>query len=978
MRASLPSPSTSCACTIATARGRGEREPDQRPPGLGARAIPRAGELGLDQRASRGIERLVPAAHRVVVVRARVDDARARRGARSGAALSGSSGSKPNCSTTIPGSPSDVAQPLDRRGDHAEVLGDQRQRAPSSRRGGVEQRAARARAASDPPRRVARVRGHRPVGDEAAEVVDPRQVEELERAPQPLDPPAIAAPLQRRPVVQRVAPQLALVGVGVRAARRPRTPVAEQLGVRAVVGAVRRDVDRRRRRYSRTPRSAAYARSADPLALEAHLVGDARRAAAKPLPVLDPVAPGARGSRAPRPSTRGARGSASRPGQAGERRARLVRRAVAVRRAERQHLPPRLPGGGQPVDEAVRLAARARPPGSEVGCAAGRRSSAAGAFTLSGQRGRAGLLAAWCRILRGEVPDSTAQPTAGADPDPVPGSPPSTAAATRPSAASATRSTVSADIFRDGHDMLRAVVRYRGPGDRRWRESAMRPVDAAARRRPLGGRASRSTPGPLAVHDRGLDRRVRHLARRARAQDRGRPARPRRRAVRGRRCSLRAALERATTKRGPGAARGTRWPRSRIRRSPRPRSTTLALGPELFAAVERGGERHGRTDADGAAADRGRPRARPLRRLVRAVPALVGRPEGRREARCRGSPSSASTSSTCRRSTRSACTNRKGRNNALTAAPERPGLAVGDRRARRAATTRSTPSSARSTTCAALTAAPPSTDMDIALDFAIQCSADHPWLTEHPEWFHRRPDGTLKYAENPPKRYQDIYNVNWESRGLARPLAGAARRRAALGRLRREGLPRRQPAHQAVRVLGVADRRGPRVDRDVVFLAEAFTRRAVMRQLAKIGFSQSYTYFTWKNSRWELTEYVDGARLRRRAGVLPAELLRQHAGHPPRLPPARRPGRRSRRGSCWPPRSARATASTPASSTSRTMPRARGLRGVPALREVRDQAARARRPAAAADPARERDPAREPGAAAARRTSPSWTPPTTR
>ena len=93
-----------------------------------------------------------------------------------------------------------------------------------------------------------------------------------------------------------------------------------------------------------------------------------------------------------------------------------------------------------------------------------------------------------------------------------------------------------------------------------------------------------------------------------------------------------------------------------------------------------------------------------------------------------------------------------------------------------------------------------------------------------------------------------------------------------------------------------------KVDREVIFLAEAFTRRGDDGELAKLGFTQSYTYFTWKNSRREIDEYFDElARARNR--VLPAELLRQHAGHPPRLPPARRPGRRSTRGSCSPRRS---------------------------------------------------------------------------
>ena len=108
-------------------------------------------------------------------------------------------------------------------------------------------------------------------------------------------------------------------------------------------------------------------------------------------------------------------------------------------------------------------------------------------------------------------------------------------------------------------------------------------------------------------------------------------------------------------------------------------------------------------------------------------------------------------------------TNRKGRNNALDGRARRRRLAVGDRLRRRAGTTRSTPTSARSADFDALVAAARAAGIEIALDFAIQCSPDHPWLKEHPEWFNRRPDGTLKYAENPPKRYQDIYNVNFES-----------------------------------------------------------------------------------------------------------------------------------------------------------------------------------------------------------------------
>ena len=114
-------------------------------------------------------------------------------------------------------------------------------------------------------------------------------------------------------------------------------------------------------------------------------------------------------------------------------------------------------------------------------------------------------------------------------------------------------------------------------------------------------------------------------------------------------------------------------------------------------------------------------------------------------------------------------TNRKGRNNALDGEARRTSAARGRSARRRAATTRSIRSSARSRTSSGSSRDARKLGLEIALDFAIQCSPDHPWLKEHPEWFHRRPDGTLKYAENPPKKYQDIYNVNFESedwRGL--------------------------------------------------------------------------------------------------------------------------------------------------------------------------------------------------------------------
>jgi starch synthase (maltosyl-transferring) len=147
--------------------------------------------------------------------------------------------------------------------------------------------------------------------------------------------------------------------------------------------------------------------------------------------------------------------------------------------------------------------------------------------------------------------------------------------------------------------------------------------------------------------------------------------------------------------------------------------------------------------------------------------------------------------------------------------------------------------------------------MEIALDFAIQCSPDHPWVREHPEWFYQRPDGTIKYAENPPKKYQDIYPINfaspaWES--LWNALLGVVRFWIDQGvRTFRVDNPHTKPLDfWAWLIREVQDR-----DPDVVFLSEAFTRPKVMRALAKAGFTQSYTYFTWRNFKEELTEYLE-------------------------------------------------------------------------------------------------------------------------
>ncbi|HEY7692039.1 MAG TPA: alpha-1,4-glucan--maltose-1-phosphate maltosyltransferase [Gaiellaceae bacterium] len=199
--------------------------------------------------------------------------------------------------------------------------------------------------------------------------------------------------------------------------------------------------------------------------------------------------------------------------------------------------------------------------------------------------------------------------------------------------------------------------------------------------------------------------------------------------------------------------------------------------------------------------------------------------------------------------------NRKGRNNALAAAPGDPGSpwAIGSEEGGHTAVD---PALGTIEDFARLVAAARRHGVEIALDFAIQCSPDHPWLTEHPEWFHRRPDGTLKYAENPPKRYQDIYNVNFDSpdwEGLWAALRDVVLHWVGLGvKAFRVDNPHTKPLAFWEWLIGEVRATDP----EVVFLSEAFTQPAMMAALAKAGFSQSYTYFTWKNTKAELVEYM--------------------------------------------------------------------------------------------------------------------------
>ncbi len=200
-------------------------------------------------------------------------------------------------------------------------------------------------------------------------------------------------------------------------------------------------------------------------------------------------------------------------------------------------------------------------------------------------------------------------------------------------------------------------------------------------------------------------------------------------------------------------------------------------------------------------------------------------------------------------------TNRKGRNNALKAKSGDPGSpwAIGSAEGGHDAIDSGLGSVAEFET---LVGEAKKHGLEIALDFAIQCSPDHPWLKEHPEWFNRRPDGTLKYAENPPKRYQDIYNVNFaceDWQGLWAALRDVVLVWVKRGvTVFRVDNPHTKPVGFWEWLIDEVRSKHP----DVIFLAEAFTRPAMMTTLGKSGFAQSYTYFTWKNTRWELLEFM--------------------------------------------------------------------------------------------------------------------------
>ncbi|UCD83045.1 MAG: alpha-1,4-glucan--maltose-1-phosphate maltosyltransferase [Desulfobacterales bacterium] len=199
-------------------------------------------------------------------------------------------------------------------------------------------------------------------------------------------------------------------------------------------------------------------------------------------------------------------------------------------------------------------------------------------------------------------------------------------------------------------------------------------------------------------------------------------------------------------------------------------------------------------------------------------------------------------------------THRKGKNNALRAGPDDPGSpwAIGGPEGGHCALH---PQLGTLEDFRRFVSRADEFGIEVALDLAFQCTPDHPYVQEHPEWFYRRPDGTIQYAENPPKKYEDIYPLNFENdrwQDLWQELRGVVYFWIDQGiRIFRVDNPHTKPFAFWKWLIAEVKNDHP----ETIFLAEAFTRPRVMYRLAKLGFTQSYTYFAWRNTKWELTQY---------------------------------------------------------------------------------------------------------------------------
>lgn len=417
---------------------------------------------------------------------------------------------------------------------------------------------------------------------------------------------------------------------------------------------------------------------------------------------------------------------------------------------------------------------------------------------------------------------------------------------------------VTADIFRDGPDLLAAVLRYRGPGDKRWSETAMTLVDNDRWSGSFApGRIGRWSYTIEAWTDHFATWR-RHLIRKVEAGDE------------------------VTLELEEGArlleARLSKMPSSmrakvaeaieRMRTEPRKKERGFS-DPRVIAAL---------SDAVGVAIASYQER-RDSSTYKPILELNVDRERARFGAWYELFPRSTGTKT--RHGTFKTATKRlpeiadmgfdvvylppihpigkafrKGKNNTLEAGPNDVGSpwAIGAEEGGHDAVH---PQLGTIEDFDSFVAAAERLGLEVALDFAIQCSPDHPWVKEHPEWFHHRPDGTIKYAENPPKKYQDVYPVNFDAENAGElwlELKRVVDHWIDHGvKIFRVDNPHTKPfAFWEWLISSVQE-----VHPETIFLSEAFTRPKVMQRLAKLGFTQSYTYFTWRNAKWELTEYVN-------------------------------------------------------------------------------------------------------------------------
>jgi starch synthase (maltosyl-transferring) len=416
------------------------------------------------------------------------------------------------------------------------------------------------------------------------------------------------------------------------------------------------------------------------------------------------------------------------------------------------------------------------------------------------------------------------------------------------------RLEVTADIFKEGHDVLSAVIRYRAREEAEWREAPLRPVDndgwAGAFTLDANARYLFTIEAWTDVFGSWVEEMTRRVSAGQAdlsselSEGRALVSEARQRAVGRDALLLGRALERFEAAGGQDGR------------------VDVLMEPDARSAMSRSQER------------------RDLTRYDRELDVVVDRPQARFAAWYELFPRSQGRIAG-RHGTFADCierlsdiqrmgfdvlylppihpigrSHRKGRNNALEASARDPGSpwAIGSAEGGHTAIH---PELGTLDDFEQLLKAARNAGMEVALDFAIQCSPDHPWVREHPEWFYHRPDGTIKYAENPPKKYQDIYPLNFgcaEWRALWDELLRVVLFWVERGvRTFRVDNPHTKPLDFWRWLIRAVQDRHP----DVIFLSEAFTRPKVMKALAKAGFTQSYTYFTWRNFKEELKDYLE-------------------------------------------------------------------------------------------------------------------------